>query len=125
MLFLRSEVRRILAYREPVDMRRQIDGLVGLVESVLREDSLSGSLFVFRNRRGNYVKLVAWDRTGWVLFAKRLEHGKFRLPGEEVKQELSVRALELLLDGIMLAPRKRNAITQMHDAGRGSSHTES
>jgi transposase len=119
-----GEIRRILAYRDPVDMRCQIDGLVGLVQSVLGEDSLSGSLFVFRNRRGNYLKLVYWDRTGYCLFAKRLEHGRFRFPGEAVKQELSARAFELILDGIMLAPRKRDAIRRMHDAGRASRDTE-
>ena len=124
-MLLRSEVRRILAYREPVDMRCQIDGLVGRVQSVLGEDPLSGSLFVFRNRRGNYLKLVYWDRTGYCLFAKRLERGRFHLPGEEVKQELSVRAFELLLDGIMLAPRKQSAVREMHDAGRTSRHPES
>lgn len=106
-------------------MRKQIDGLVGLVQNVLQEDALSGSLFVFFNRRGNHLKLVAWDRTGFSLFAKRLEHGQFRFPGEEVKQELSARAFELLLDGILLAPRKRHAVRQMHDAGRASNHTES
>src|SRR5207247_9849515 len=58
-------VRRILAYGEPVDLRKSIDGLVGLVKSVLAEDPLSGSLFVFLNRRGTYLKLVYWDRTGF------------------------------------------------------------
>lgn len=123
MLFTRGP-RRILAYRRPVDLRKSIDGLVGLAQTVLHEDVLSGSLLVYFNRRGNYLKLVAWDRTGFVLFAKRLEHGKFRLPGEEVKQELSERAFELLLDGIMLAPRKQHAVRQMHDAGRASRNAE-
>ena len=72
-MWFTPDVRRILAYSKPVDLRKSIDGLVGLVKSVLEEDPLSGSLFVFVNRRGNYVKLVSWDRTGWCLFAKRLE----------------------------------------------------
>jgi transposase len=71
-MWFTPEVRRILAYSKPVDLRKSIDGLVGLVKSVLEEDPLSGSLFVFVNRRGNYVKLVAWDRTGWCLFANYL-----------------------------------------------------
>lgn len=121
MFFWRGEVRRILAYRHPVDMRRQIDGLVGLVQSVLGEDALSGTLYVFCNRRGNHLKLVAWDRTGFCLFAKRLEHGRFRLPGEAAKQELSARAFELLLDGIMLGPRKAYALERMYDAARRAS----
>ncbi len=120
MFFWRGEVRRILAYRRPVDMRKQIDGLVGLVQSVLGEDPLSSSLFVFRNRRGNYLKLVYWDRTGYSLFAKRLEHGRFRFPGEATKQELSARAFELLLDGIMLGARKRSTVQAMYDVGRAS-----
>jgi transposase len=79
-MWFTPEVRRILAYSHLVDLRKSIDGLVGLVKSVLEEDPLSGSLFVFVNRRGNYIKLVSWDRTGWGLFAKRLEHGRFRFP---------------------------------------------
>lgn len=114
MLF-REEVRRILAYRRPVDMRKSFDGLVGVVQGVLGEDPLSGSLYVFFNRRGNYVKLVFWDRTGFSLFAKRLERGRFHLPGDSVKQQLSVRALELLFDGIVLGTRKRSAVQPMHD----------
>jgi transposase len=88
-----------------VDLRKSIDGLVGLVKSVLEEDPLSGTLFVFVNRRGNYLKLVVWDRTGWCLFAKRLEHGRFRFPQAEEKQELSVQMFHLLLDGIALGRR--------------------
>jgi len=98
--------RRILAYSEPVDMRKSFNGLVALVQGVLREDPLSGSLFVFFNRRGNYMKLVTWDRTGYCLFAKRLEQGRFRLPSEETKQALSEQAFRLILDGIVLGKRR-------------------
>ena len=87
-MWFTPEVRQILAYNQPVDLRKSINGLVGLVKSVLAEDPLSGSLFVFVNRRGNYLKLVSWDRTGWCLFAKRLEHGQFHFPSAEAKQEL-------------------------------------
>ena len=80
---------------------------MGLVKSVLAEDPLSGSLYVFVNRRGNYVKLMGWDRTGWCLFAKRLEHGRFRFPQAEAKQELSVQVFQLLLDGIALGHRHK------------------
>jgi transposase len=79
-MFLSSAPRRILAYSEPVDMRKSFDGLVAVVQNILQEDPLSGCLYVFFNRRGNYLKLVAWDRTGYTLFAKRLERGRFRLP---------------------------------------------
>ena len=106
-MFLSSTPRRILAYREPVDMRKSFNGLVAVVQSVLDEDPLTGDLYVFFNRRGNYLKLVTWDRTGYCLFAKRLEQGRFRLPGGEAKQEISERAFKLILDGIVLGNRRR------------------
>ena len=71
-MFLSSEPRKILAYAEPVDLTKSIIGVVALVQSVLQEDSLSGCVYVFFNRRGNYLKLVTWDRTGYCLFANQL-----------------------------------------------------
>lgn len=106
-MVLAREVRRILAYRHPVDMRKSFDGLIALVEHTLHEDVLSGSLYVFINRRRNYVKAVYWDRTGFCLFAKRLERGRFVLPGSTETFELSEQAFRLLLDGIVLGMRAR------------------
>jgi len=94
--------RRILAWRQPVDMRKSFDGLIGLVRDSLDEDPLSGSLYVFVNRRGNYLKLIYWDRTGFALFAKRLDRGRFVLPGQDSTQTLSQEQFRLILDGIVL-----------------------
>jgi transposase len=105
-VFLSPSARRILAYREPVDMRKSFRGLVALVQSVLQEDPLSGCLFVFFNRRGNYLKLVTWDRTGYCLFAKQLEQGRFHLPSGDAKQEINEQAFRLILDGIVLGRRR-------------------
>jgi len=99
--------RRILAWRQPVDMRKSFDGLVGLVRDAMTEDPLSGSLFVFVNRRGNYLKLVYWDRTGFALFAKRLDRGRFAIPGQDQTQTLSPEQFRLILDGIVLGGRLR------------------
>lgn len=104
-MLLSATPRRILAYSEPVDMRKSFNGLVALVQGVLREDPLSGCLFVFFNRRGNYMKLVTWDRTGYCLFAKRLEQGRFRLPSDQIKQDLTDQTFRLILDGIVLGKR--------------------
>ena len=104
-MFFPPAVRRILAWREPVDMRKSFDGLIVLTKSVLHEDPLSGSLYVFFNRRRNYLKLLFWDRTGFCLFAKRLERGRFELPGTERRCELSEQTFCLLLDGILLGRR--------------------
>jgi transposase len=119
VLFWR-EARRILAYRRPVDMRKSFDGLIGLVQSTLQEDALSGSLYVFFNRRATLVKLVYWDRTGFCIFAKRLEHGRFSLPGDAMTHELSARAFELLLDGIPLGGRHAHRVQTLHDPARES-----
>jgi len=83
-------------------MRNSYDGLVSLVKVALSEDPLSGTLYVFSNRRRTHVKAVYWDRTGFCLFAKRLERGHFILPDGDEMFELSEQAFRLLLDGIML-----------------------
>ena len=106
-MFLSAPPRRILAYNDPVDMRKSFHGLVALVQGVLGEDPLSGCWYVFFNRRGNYVKLVTWDRTGYCLFAKQLEQGRFHLPSGDAKQEISEQAFRLILDGIVLGRRRR------------------
>jgi transposase len=114
------EARRILAYRRPVDMRKSFDGLIALVATTLCEDPLSGSLFVFLNRRGTHLKAVYWDRTGFCLFAKRLEHGRFVFPGDTDKQDISARAFELILDGIALGGRRPRDVQVLHDHRRES-----
>ena len=80
---------------------------MSVVQNVLGEDPLSNCLYVFFNRRGNYLKLVTWDRTGYCLFAKKLERGRFRLPSGEAKQEISEQTFRLILDGIVLGKRRR------------------
>lgn len=106
-MFPQRDVARILAYRPPVDMRKSFDGLVAVVKSVLGEDPLSGTLYVFCNRRRNQLKAVYWDRTGFCLLAKRLEQGRFTVPSEGERLELSAQAFSLLLDGITLGVRTR------------------
>ncbi len=99
--------RRIFAYTRPTDMRKSFQGLLVLVQQAFPEDPYSGSLFLFVNRRGNYVKILLWDRTGFVLYAKRLERGRFLFPSSAASQELSEQALRFLLDGIPLGGRHR------------------
>ncbi len=101
----RAEPQRIFAYTRPTDMRKSFQGLLALVQRVFTEDPHSGSLFVFVNRRGNYVKILSWDRTGFALYAKRLERGRFIFPAAAESQELSAKALRFLWDGIPLGSR--------------------
>ncbi len=100
-----AAARRIFAYTQPTDMRKSFLGLLALVQPRFREDPYSGNLFVFVNRRGNYVKILAWDRTGFSLYAKRLERGRFVFPSSSASQELSEQSLRFLLDGIPLGGR--------------------
>ena len=100
-MFWRGGSRRILAYAEPVDMRKGAQGLVGLARNVLHEDALSGDIYIFINRARTILKGLWWDRTGWCVLSKRLERARFELRTAEMKQELSERELELLLDGVL------------------------
>lgn len=79
MLTLPSSVRVYLA-AEPVDLRRGHDGLVALVRSEWRLNPFDGHLFVFLGRRLDRVKILVWDRNGFVLYYKRLSQGRFRMP---------------------------------------------
>jgi transposase len=100
---------------EPCDMRKQFDGLVVLVEQVLRQEARSGHLFVFLNKRGTHVRVIFWDRNGYCLVSKRLERGTFRVPwdageiGERNDVEVEAAELALILEGIDLRGAKRRA----------------
>jgi transposase len=99
---------RVFVCLVPVDMRRSFDGLAALAEQVVRENPLSGHLFVFRGRRGDRVKILHWDRDGYALWYKRLEAGVFRFPsGPGPSSEISSADLGLILEGIDLASVKR------------------
>jgi transposase len=97
---------RIFVAAEPVDLRRGFDGLAAAARSIVRHDPLSGHLFVFLNRRRNRIKLLVWDRTGYLLLYKRLERGTFHVPLEpapgEQHVEMDPGELGLLLEGLDL-----------------------
>lgn len=104
---------RIFVYRAPADMRKGHDGLSALVEQQMRLDPVSGHIFVFRNRRGDKLKLVYWDRDGYALWYKRLEKGTFPLTlpsetdGAQTSIEMRAADLALLLDGVDITRVKR------------------
>ena len=100
---------RIYFAAELVDMRKGIDGLRALVEGELKKDAYGGHLFVFVGKSKDKVKILFWDRNGFVLYLKRLERGRFQLPvvhahTKHVAMEPS--QLAMLLDGIDLNARR-------------------
>jgi len=109
MLTLPRSVRVYLA-SEPVDMRRGHDGLLAIVRDLWGMDAFSGHLFCFVGRRADRVKILVWDRGGFVLYYKRLEKGRFRLPRAEAGRRtvtLDATELAMLLDGIDTARVRR------------------
>ncbi len=89
---------------DPVDFRKQINGLAALVQEVLALDPFSEQLFVFTNRRRDRVKVLYWERSGFVLWMKRLERERFHWPrGDGATMTLSGQQLNWLLDGFDLA----------------------
>ena len=102
---------RIWLGTAPVDLRKSFDGLAEQVRQHLSNDPLSGHIFVFRNKRGDRVKLLYWDDDGYVIVYKRLEVGIFRFPtAAEGQASVTVRAAELamLLDGVDWQNAKRS-----------------
>ena len=94
---------KILLCLGPADMRRSFDGLAAMVEEVLDDNPLSGHLFVFRNRRGDRLKILYFDRDGLAIWYRRLEQGTFQMPAiADDKRSAEIRSDELtmLLRGI-------------------------
>jgi len=87
---------RIWVCVEAVDGRKSFDGLAAVVSTQLGRDPLSGDLFVFRNRRGDRLKILAWQGDGFALYVRRLERGTFALPSADAA-EVSVTATELAM----------------------------
>lgn len=96
---------------EPVDMRKQFNGLWSLTAERLREDPKQGAAFVFTNKHKDRLKILYWDGTGPWIFAKRLEKGRFTWPvgSSATKLSLAPEALTMLLAGIDLKDGCRKA----------------
>lgn len=99
---------RIWVCVEAVDGRKSFDGLAAIVSTQLQRDPLCGDLFVFKNRRGDRLKILAWQGDGFALYVRRLERGTFRFPTSE-RAEVSVTTTELamILGGVEVQGAKR------------------
>lgn len=100
MISLSSGTKVYLACR-PVDMRKGFNGLAAEVSEVIRMDPYAGHVFVFRGKRGDYVKMLHWDGSGLCLYAKRLESGRFVWPPQiDERMSLTPAQLALLIEGM-------------------------
>ena len=92
---------KVMVATKPVDFRKAADGLAALVREQLRDDPFSGTIFVFRSKRADRLKILAWDGSGLVLLWKRLEHHAFRWPPiSDGVMRLSASQLAALMDGL-------------------------
>jgi transposase len=96
-------------YGQPADMRKSFDGLIALTRHQLHDDPLSGALYVFVNRRATQMKCLYFDRSGFCIWAKRLECGRFIGDWQTVRtRSMQWSELKLLIDGIeSIKQRKR------------------
>lgn len=113
---------RVYLYGQPADLRRSFDGLQALVRQGLGSDPLDGGLYVFINRRGNQIRVLYFDRSGFCLWAKRLEAGRFISDWRTVRsQRMDWTGLKLLLEGI--EPARRRKRFQLALASETAAHT--
>jgi len=94
---------RVFLCTVPADMRKSFDGLAALVAEYLDGDPLSGDLFVFKNRRGDKLKILAWMGDGFALYLRRLEKGTFAFPGADARElAITPTQLAMILGGVEL-----------------------
>lgn len=97
-------------YSRPADMRKGFDTLCGLVRSEMGRNPLSGEVFIFINGARATIKLLRWERGGLVLYHKRLESGRFELPGynsEDKSYSMIWSDLVMMIEGISFKNIKR------------------
>ena len=99
---------RFFLYRSATDMRKSFDGLCGFVTNELQKPLTTGDVFIFINKPRNSIKLLVWDRNGFVIYYKRLEEGNFEIPvGDDKAISIKWEELVMMLEGIALKSLKR------------------
>lgn len=104
MLHLSDQLKYYL-YAGYVDMRYSFDGLAGIVRNELNTSLVNGDVFIFINKRRTQIKLLQWDKDGFIIFYKRLEKGTFELPlinSDQKHHTISSDQLHFILKGISL-----------------------
>jgi transposase len=99
---------RVHLYGEPCDMRKSFDGLSALVRNALGRDPMDGSLYVYVNRKATQMRVLYFDRSGYCVWGKRLEAGKFLSDWGAVRtREMDWTGLKLMIEGIEIGRRRK------------------
>ena len=99
-MFFPEDHIKVFVYTKPTDMRKSFKGLIALTKRQIEQDPLSGHLFVFVNRRGNFIKILYFDRTGYCIWSKKLSQGTFHFAHTNTPiQVLDTTALKFVLEG--------------------------
>ena len=104
-MFSLTERHRYFLYRSATDMRKGFDGLSGVVRNDLGMDPLSGDVFIFLNRRRTHMKLLVWEDSGFVVYYKRLERGRFEWDCSRKCVSRSDAATQRLIFNTLRAPK--------------------
>lgn len=99
---------RVHLYGQPCDMRKSFDGLSALARNALGRDPMDGSLYVYVNRKATQMRVLYFDRSGYCVWGKRLEAGKFLSDWRAVRtREMNWTELKLLIEGIEIGRRRK------------------
>jgi transposase len=101
-----GSTQRYFVYQGSIDMRKSFDGLQGIVVNELKQRATTEDIYIFFNARRTQVKLLAWDRSGFVIYYKRLESGRFeqiQKQGDAASKQLSWGELQMVMEGIELS----------------------
>ena len=118
MFIGKKKLAGIYLHRKPVDLRKSINGLGLLVEETMGLDLFAANLFLFSNKRGDKLKILYWDDTGFALWYKRLEKSRFRWPVKQAEAVIQIEQQELswLLEGYdiwKMEPHKKLSYRQV------------
>jgi transposase len=109
---------RVFVSREVADMRKSFDGLSGMCREHLGQEPTSGQVFVFFNRRRDQVKALWWDASGFAIWHKRLEQGRFHC--QDRQGPISSIELAMILEGIEVKGARRYRRFQLKESPSGA-----
>lgn len=112
MIFNFSETTRFHLYRDPVDMRKGIHSLYHLIQAEKNTDALSGDSFVFIGRNRKSIKILRWQKEGFILYYKKLELGQYSLP-HKIEDEAFFEVEMAIIDHLVTVIKHRSSTNEL------------